>query len=105
MAHDTPPDPQPQRRPPVRMGLRVVARHSAGRHGGRALAHDVAESHRPKLLDASTRLARHPDAPEPPAPPVAPPAPPAPPSVPEVFGPDFEAPAFAEPSSPGSGVI
>ena len=38
------------------MGLRVVARHSAGRHGGRALAREVAESHRPKHLDASTRL-------------------------------------------------
>ena len=58
MADETPPDPQPSRRPPVRMGLRVVARHSAGRYGGRHLAHSVVESHRPKLLDASTRLAR-----------------------------------------------
>ena len=55
MADDTPPSPS---RPPVRMGLRVVARHSAGRHGGRALARDVAEAHRPKLLDAATRLSR-----------------------------------------------
>src|SRR5215212_723976 len=55
MADETPPDPTPLR-PPVRMGLRVVARHSAGRHGGRALAHEVLESHRPKHLAASTRL-------------------------------------------------
>jgi len=56
MADETPPD--SPARPPVRMGLRVVARHSAGRHGGRALAHEVAESHRPKHLDAATRLSR-----------------------------------------------
>src|SRR3954471_5153176 len=55
MAEETPPDPTP-RRAPVRMGLRVVARHSAGRHGGRALAHEVVEAHRPKHLAASTRL-------------------------------------------------
>ena len=55
MADETPPDTTPHR-PPVRMGLRVVARHSAGRHGGRALAHEVVESHRPKHLQASTRL-------------------------------------------------
>ena len=66
MADDTPPE--PQHRPPVRMGLRVAARHSAGRHGGRVLAEQVAETHRPKLLDASTRLARNP---APPAPPPA----------------------------------
>jgi hypothetical protein len=40
MADDTPPD---SHRPPVRMGLRVVARHSAGRYGGRSLARGVAE--------------------------------------------------------------
>jgi hypothetical protein len=55
MADETPPDTTPHR-PPVRMGLRVVARHSAGRHGGRALAHEVVEAHRPKHLAASTRL-------------------------------------------------
>ena len=58
MADDTPPE--PQHRPPVRMGLRVAARHSAGRHGGRVLAEQVVETHRPKLLDAATRLARNP---------------------------------------------
>ena len=68
MADETPPDSTPPRRP-VRMGLRVVARHSAGRYGGRALAREVVESHRPKHLEASTRLARHgaPAAPPPPA--------------------------------------
>src|SRR4051794_29373233 len=73
MADETPPDITPHR-PPVRMGLRVVARHSAGRHGGRALAHEVVEAHRPKHLAASTRLkpgAARAAAP----PPVAPPAP------------------------------
>ena len=69
MADETPPD---SPRPPVRMGLRVVARHSAGRHGGRALAREVAESHRPKHLDAATRLSRSAS--------TAPPPPPAPPS-------------------------
>src|SRR3954454_25151392 len=72
MADETPPDTTPHR-PPVRMGLRVVARHSAGRHGGRALAHEVVEAHRPKHLAASTRLkpvAARSVAP----PPVAPPA-------------------------------
>src|SRR4051812_22163243 len=87
----TQPDSQPPRRPPVKMGLRVVARHDAGRHGGRALAREVVEAHRPKHLDAATRLARHP----------APPAPPAPPS----FGGD--APAFsaapAAPTAPDGG--
>src|SRR5215213_3061371 len=75
-------DDTPQKRPPVKMGLRVVARHSAGRHGGRALARDVAEARAPKHLPASTRLSRHPDeaAPETYAP-VAAPAPPAPPAV------------------------
>ncbi len=67
MADDITPDSQPPRRPPVRMGLRVVARHSAGRHGGRHLAHSVIEARQPKLLDASTRLARTASAP--PAPP------------------------------------
>ena len=57
MADETPPDSTSPRRP-VRMGLRVVARHSAGRYGGRALARDVVESHRPKHLDAATRLSR-----------------------------------------------
>ena len=50
MADETPPDTTPHR-PPVHMGLRVIARHSAGRHGGRALAHEVVEAHRPKHLD------------------------------------------------------
>src|SRR3954468_18085574 len=73
MADETSPDTTPQQRAPVRMGLRVVARHSAGRHGGRALAHEVVEAHRPKHLPASTRLkpvAARAGA----APPVAPPA-------------------------------
>src|SRR3954447_25670376 len=75
MADDTPPS--SSSRPPVRMGLRVVARHSAGRHGGRALARGVAEAHRPKLLDAATRLSRSSAPPAPPAPPSSSPAPPA----------------------------
>src|SRR3954469_730746 len=53
---DTPPD-QPNRRAPVHMGLRVLARHSAGRHGGRHLAHEVVEARTPKHLHASMRLA------------------------------------------------
>src|SRR4051794_23422679 len=44
-------------RPPVHMGLRVLARHSAGRHGGRQLAHSVVEARTPKLLPSSVRLA------------------------------------------------
>src|SRR4051812_23717457 len=68
MADETQPD--PPRRPPVKMGLRVVARHSAGRQGGRTLAHEVAEARVPKHLAASTRLARHPAPPPPPAPAV-----------------------------------
>ena len=55
MAEDTP----PSKRPPVKMGLRVVARHTAGRQGGRALAREVASARAPKHLAASTRLARH----------------------------------------------
>src|SRR5215218_8427967 len=102
MADDIQPDSQP--RPPVRMGLRVVARHSAGRQGGRALAREVAESHRPKLLDASTRLSRQPAPPAPPAapaPPMAPaPAPAAPIDTPDFFGPDSDVPAA--PSGSGS---
>src|SRR4051794_33110469 len=47
--------PSPPPRP--RMGLHVLARHSAGRHGGRHLAHEVAEARAPKLLHASQRLA------------------------------------------------
>ena len=70
MADDTPPDSTPPRRP-VRMGLRVVARHSAGRYGGRALAREVVESHRPKHLEAATRLARHGAPAAPPPPPAA----------------------------------
>src|SRR3954469_20485800 len=73
----TQPDSQPPRRPPVKMGLRVVARHAAGRQGGRALAREVVESHRPKHLDAATRLAAPPE-PPPPARPADPPAPPTP---------------------------
>src|SRR3954454_8892985 len=87
MADDNP----PQKRPPVKMGLRVVARHAAGRHGGRELARDVTESHRPKLLDASTRLARPPGRHPPPP---APPAPPAFSPPPELAEP---APAFSSP--------
>src|SRR4051812_26095879 len=101
MADETPPD---SPRPPVRMGLRVVARHSAGRYGGRALARDVTESHRPKHLDASTRLSRS-AADVAPAPPSAPPAPappgaaaaaaaPAPPSAGDT---GFERPEWAPP--------
>ena len=80
MADDTPPAIPP--RPPVRMGLRVVARHSAGRAGGRVLAQHVIDARQPKLLDAATRLARIP----------APPAPPPPP-----------APAFSEASGAAAG--
>ena len=82
MADETPPD---SPRPPVRMGLRVVARHSAGRYGGRALAREVAESHRPKHLDAATRLSRSASTapPPPPAPPSSAPSAPAPPSAAE----------------------
>src|SRR5262245_1090753 len=94
MAEDTQPDqPQPSR-PPVRMGLRVVARHSAGRHGGRALAREVVEQHRPKLLDASTRLSRASAA----APPPPPPPPPAPVVAREAAAP--AAPAAAAPAAP-----
>src|SRR5437868_138922 len=87
MADETPPD---SPRKPVRMGLRVVARHDAGRHGGRALARDVVEAHRPKHLDASTRLSRSASnaPPAPPAPPSAASAPaaPAPLAAPDAFG-------------------
>src|SRR5690348_8820787 len=90
MADETPPDTTPHR-PPVRMGLRVVARHSAGRHGGRALAHEVVEAHRPKHLAASTRLkpvaARS----------VAPPPPPSPAA--EYVYESYDAPAAA-PAAP-----
>src|SRR4051812_47502633 len=89
MADETPPD---SPRPPVRMGLRVVARHSAGRYGGRALAREVTEAHRPKHLDASTRLSRS-------AAEVAPPPPPAPPSAPSAPG----AAAAAVPAAPSAG--
>src|SRR3954452_6196141 len=76
MTDETPPDPAP-RRAPVPMGLRVVARHSAGRAGGREFAHGVVESHRPKRLEASTRLSpvARSAAPAPPAPPAPAPAP------------------------------
>src|SRR3954471_22902119 len=83
MADETPPD---SPRPPVRMGLRVVARHSAGRYGGRTLAREVAESHRPKHLDAATRLTRSAS--------PAPPPPPAPASAAAAPG------ALAAPASP-----
>src|SRR3954452_23291171 len=92
MADDTPPD---SPRPPVRMGLRVVARHSAGRYGGRALARDVAEAHRPKHLDASTRLSRS-------AADVAAPPPPAPPSATSAPAPPGAA-ADAVPAAPSAG--
>src|SRR4051794_2561056 len=66
-------------RPPVHMGLRVLARHSAGRHGGRALAHSVVEARAPKLLPSAVRLSRAPAPPaRPPAPAPAAAAPPAP---------------------------
>src|SRR4051794_24158400 len=102
MADEPPPD---SPRPPVRMGLRVVARHSAARYGGRALARDVAESHRPKHLDAATRLSRSASpAPPPPAPAPAPPSPAAPesfggPAAPQAAAPDagFERPEWAPP--------
>src|SRR3954462_2159100 len=111
MADETSPDTTPQQRAPVRMGLRVVARHSAGRHGGRALAREVVEAHRPKLLDSSTRLARPPPAPPAAAPggggyqPPAPPPAPAPPAGPEFFAPDFATPTAAFPGPSSSGVI
>src|SRR3954452_22971960 len=99
MADETAPD---SPRPPVRMGLRVVARHSAARYGGRALAREVAESHRPKHLDAATRLSRSASSsPPPPAPPVPPSAPAAPEafSAPAAPAPDagFERPEWAPP--------
>src|SRR3954452_11333193 len=75
MADETPQHPS---RPPVPMGLRVAARYSAPRSGGRALAREVTESHRPKHLDASTRLSRSASF----APPPPPPAPPAAASAP-----------------------
>ena len=69
MADDTPPD---SSRPPARaMGLRVVARHSAGRHGGRALAREVAESHRPEAPRRVDAALAHPTSTAPPAPPAA----------------------------------
>src|SRR5215470_19768105 len=76
MADETPPDTTPHR-PPVHMGLRVLARHSAGRHGGRALAHEVVEAHRPKhdaarLKPVAARSFAPP--PPPPAPPSATPS-------------------------------
>src|SRR4051812_25551398 len=46
--------------PPVRMALRVVGRHGAGRAGGRHLARSVAAARTPKHLAASTRLVQHP---------------------------------------------
>src|SRR6185436_11850514 len=96
MADETPPDTTPHR-PPVRMGLRVVARHSAGRHGGRALAHEVVEAHRPKHLAASTRLkpvaARA----------VAPPPPPQAPAGEFVYE-SYDAPAPAAPAWPAPSV-
>src|SRR5947208_52787 len=88
MADETPSDPTPHRAP-VRMGLRVVARHAAGRHGGAAVAHEVVESHRPKHLPASTRLS--PVA----ARAAAPPPPPAPPASSFVAAPEAAAPGFA----------
>src|SRR6188472_3787495 len=109
----TPPDPaDTPRRPPVRMGLRVLARHSAGRLGGRHLAHAVVEARAPKLLPASVRLAEpalaraaaRPASP-PPAPPVArAPAPEAPAAARPSFAPpemsDFAAQwLFGDPTS------
>src|SRR3954452_4822920 len=97
MADETAPD---SPRPPVRMGLRVVARHSAARYGGRALARDVAETHRPKHLDASTRLSRSasPAPPPPPAPPSSAPSAPAAPAA-------AEAPAPAAPVAGDTGFM
>src|SRR4051794_31599417 len=43
--------------PPVRMALRVVARHGVGRAGGRRLARAVRYARAPKHLAASTRIA------------------------------------------------
>src|SRR5690349_5334623 len=63
-------------RPPVHMGLRVLARHSAGRHGGRQLAHSVVEARTPKLLPSSVRLAEGARAASVARAPLAPPAPP-----------------------------
>src|SRR4051812_17959628 len=85
MADETPPD-SPSR-PPVHMGLRVVARHSAGRYGGRTLAREVTEAHRPKPPAAPPRLSRSASSapPAPPAPPSAAPAAPAAPT-PEASG-------------------
>src|ERR1700742_4634133 len=103
MADNNQPD-QPQR-PPVRMGLRVVARHAAGRHGGRELAHNVVEQHRPKLLDASTRLART-SAAAPPPPPPPPPVParePPPAPAPPGAAPEAPAPAAPEAAAPAAG--
>src|SRR5690349_19044336 len=63
-------------RPPVHMGLRVLARHSAGRHGGRQLAHSVVEARTPKLLPSSVRLAEGARAASVARAPLAPPPPP-----------------------------
>src|SRR5918999_3845110 len=67
-------DPPPTVRsglPPVRMALRVVGRHGAGRAGGRRLARAVVSARAPKHLAASTPIA-HPGAPPEPAPEPAP---------------------------------
>src|SRR4051794_31120267 len=107
---DTPPDPaDTPRRPPVRMGLRVLARHSAGRHGGRPLAHAVVEARAPKLLPASMRLAEPalaraaaPPAPPPPTPAVAraPAPPPAAPEAPAAARPSFAPPEMSDFAAP-----
>src|SRR3954447_8444914 len=49
--------------PPVRMALKVVGRHGAGRAGGRALARAVVAARAPKHLAASPRRARQRPAP------------------------------------------
>src|SRR4051794_23177465 len=60
--------------PPVRMALRVKARHA---HQGPHLARAVVDARAPKHLGASTRLSRHPAADMPAAPPAPAAGPPA----------------------------
>ena len=92
MSDETPQDIRSEL-PPVRMALRVVGRHGAGRAGGRHLARSVVAARAPKHLAASTRLAPHPQA-EPgfaPAPMTGPAA-------------HFQAPASVPAPSPFAGV-
>src|SRR5215213_9243127 len=92
MSDETPHDVRDEL-PPVRMALRVVGRHGAGRAGGRHLARAVTTARAPKHLAASTRLAQHP--------PVEPGFAPAPMTGPAAH---FQAPASVPAPSPFAGV-